>query len=62
MMKTGEDSMYDGEESRDTLLDASFDAVNTSVVEETPVVPEKPAKKVKIHLTLLQPFTMFVIC
>ena len=49
MMKTGEDSMYDGEESRDTLLDASFDAVNTSVVEETPVVPEKPAKKVKIH-------------
>ena len=56
MMKTGEDSMYDGEESRDTLLDASFDAVNTSVVEETPVVPEKPAKKVKIYITFFQPF------
>ena len=46
LVKASEESLYDGEESRDTLLDASFDHINATI-EETPVVPvEKPTKRV----------------
>ena len=53
-MKASEDSVYDGEESRDTLLDASFDAINTTV-EETPVVPETTKKRVTETFQTLNP-------
>ena len=60
-MKASEDSVYDGEESRDTLLDASFDAINTTV-EETPVVPETTKKRVTVTLQTLNPLSASSDC
>ena len=48
LVKASEESLYDGEESRDTFMDASFDHLNTSIEDTPVVVPEKPTKRVNV--------------